>query len=72
MFGVGESHGLHYYTIQFIEGEGLDHVLRQIQRMWREEGISIYGQELTALSRSQFVSRVPPLEAAKFAVHPQE
>ena len=29
VFGVGEDHGYHYYVMQLIEGEGLDHVLAQ-------------------------------------------
>ena len=27
VFGVGEDHGYHYYVMQLIAGEGLDHVL---------------------------------------------
>jgi WD40 repeat protein/serine/threonine protein kinase len=33
VFGVGESDGLHYYAMQFIRGEGLDKVLRDLRRL---------------------------------------
>jgi serine/threonine protein kinase/WD40 repeat protein/tetratricopeptide (TPR) repeat protein len=32
VFGVGESDGLHYYAMQFIQGEGLDKVLHDLRR----------------------------------------
>ncbi len=33
VYGIGEHDGLHYYTMQFIRGHGLDVVLRQVKRM---------------------------------------
>src|SRR5262245_64529023 len=33
VFGVGEHEGLHYYAMQFIQGLGLDCVLREIWRL---------------------------------------
>jgi WD40 repeat protein/serine/threonine protein kinase/tetratricopeptide (TPR) repeat protein len=33
VFGVGEHEGLHYYVMQFIQGLGLDQVLRELKRM---------------------------------------
>ncbi|HEV3084274.1 MAG TPA: protein kinase [Gemmataceae bacterium] len=33
VFGVGEGDGVHYYAMQFIHGEGLDRVLRDLQRL---------------------------------------
>jgi serine/threonine protein kinase len=33
VFGVGESDGVHYYAMQFIPGEGLDKVLRDLRRL---------------------------------------
>ena len=32
VFGVGESDGVHYYAMQFIQGEPLDRVLRDLRR----------------------------------------
>jgi serine/threonine protein kinase len=33
VFGVGEHDGLHYYVMQFIQGLGLDQVLRELKRL---------------------------------------
>jgi WD40 repeat protein/serine/threonine protein kinase/tetratricopeptide (TPR) repeat protein len=35
VFGVGEQDGLHYYVMQFIQGQGLDQVLAVLQRLRR-------------------------------------
>src|SRR5262249_23509455 len=37
VFGVGEADGLHYYAMQFIQGEPLDKVLRDLRRL-RKKG----------------------------------
>ncbi len=39
VFGVGESDGVHYYAMQYIHGEGLDRVLRDL-RVLRKTGPS--------------------------------
>ncbi len=36
VFGVGEHDGVHYYTMQFIRGHGLDAVLNEVKRLRRE------------------------------------
>src|SRR5256885_1514438 len=33
VFGVGEHNGIHYYAMQFIRGQGLDAVLRELRRL---------------------------------------
>ena len=33
VFGVGEDDGVHYYIMQFIRGQGLDSVLREVKRL---------------------------------------
>jgi serine/threonine-protein kinase len=33
VFGVGEQAGVHYYAMQFIQGQGLDEVLEELKRM---------------------------------------
>ncbi len=38
VFGVGEHDGLHYYAMQFIRGEGLDRVLRDLRRLRADPG----------------------------------
>jgi WD40 repeat protein/serine/threonine protein kinase/tetratricopeptide (TPR) repeat protein len=35
VFGVGEDPGVHYYAMQFIQGQGLDSVLRELRRLRR-------------------------------------
>ncbi len=36
VYGVGEHEGLHYYTMQFIRGHGLDTVLQEVKRLRNE------------------------------------
>jgi serine/threonine protein kinase/WD40 repeat protein len=36
VFGVGEHEGVHYYAMQYIEGQSLDAVLREVIRQRRE------------------------------------
>src|SRR5262249_9175944 len=33
VFGVGESDGVHYYAMQFIQGQNLDGVLQEVRRL---------------------------------------
>src|SRR5271165_6497788 len=33
VFGVGEHEGVHYYAMQYIQGQGLDAVLREVKRL---------------------------------------
>ena len=33
VFGVGEAEGVHYYVMQFIQGQGLDAVLNELKRL---------------------------------------
>src|SRR4051794_4800263 len=33
VFGVGEQDGVHYYAMQFIQGQGLDEVFEELQRL---------------------------------------
>src|SRR5260221_3089046 len=35
VFGVGESEGVHYYAMQFIQGQSLDSVLHELKRLRR-------------------------------------
>jgi serine/threonine protein kinase/WD40 repeat protein len=38
VFGVGEHEGLHYYAMQFIQGQGLDCVLQELRQLRRSKG----------------------------------
>src|SRR5262249_13203490 len=35
VYGLGESDGLHYYVMEFIQGQGLDAVLAELKRLRR-------------------------------------
>src|SRR5262249_13872342 len=37
VFGVGEQEGVHYYAMQFIQGQSLDCVLYELKRLRREK-----------------------------------
>src|SRR5205807_265748 len=58
VYGVGEHDGLHYYIMQFIQGQGLDQVLTELKRL----------QELQENSRQQpggSSSKAPAAAAAE-------
>ena len=40
VFGVGESDGLHYYAMQFIEGLGLDDILREVRHQRKRTSVN--------------------------------
>jgi serine/threonine protein kinase/Tfp pilus assembly protein PilF/WD40 repeat protein len=54
VFGVGECEGIHYYAMQFIQGQGLDTVLEEVRRLRvRKSGPAGEGKQPTrALSAS--------------------
>ena len=39
VFGVGEEGGLHYYVMQYIQGQGLDAVLDELRRLQERGGL---------------------------------
>jgi serine/threonine protein kinase len=42
VFGVGEAEGIHYYAMQFIQGQGLDVVLQEVRRLrGRKSGAAV-------------------------------
>jgi len=54
VFGVGECEGIHYYAMQFIQGQGLDAVLEEVRRLRGRKGEAAGegGQPTRALSAS--------------------
>ena len=38
VFGVGEADGVHFYAMQFIQGQGLDKVLEEVKRLRGRQG----------------------------------
>ena len=45
VFGVGEQDGLHYYVMQFIQGQSLDAVLEELQRLRRSQPAAARGHQ---------------------------
>ena len=64
VFGVGECDGVHYYAMQFIQGEGLDKVLADVRRLRRPlgagEALPTEGSVAHSLLTGQFN---PPMAA---------
>jgi serine/threonine protein kinase/WD40 repeat protein len=46
VFGIGESEGRYYYTMQFIQGLGLDEVAVEVRRIRRKQRASVEEQPL--------------------------
>lgn len=66
IFGVGEHDGLHYYTMQFIRGHGLDAVLRAAARLRQEPGRDDAADHglVTTLAWELCNARFPPDDAS--------
>jgi eukaryotic-like serine/threonine-protein kinase len=67
VFGVGEHEGLHYYTMQFIRGHGLDTVLQEVKRLRQDSGASAAavapaGQQLSTVLALGLQSGRPPAD----------
>jgi eukaryotic-like serine/threonine-protein kinase len=56
VFGVGESQGALYYAMQFIHGEALDKVLRDVRRMRAPPGSQVENDSLVNLDRPDSVA----------------
>ena len=56
VFGVGEHDGLHYYIMQFIRGQGLDSVLREVKRLRRDPGAAAAPDPLAGQALSTTLS----------------
>jgi serine/threonine protein kinase/WD40 repeat protein/Tfp pilus assembly protein PilF len=54
VYGVGEQDGVHYYAMQFIQGQGLDEVLKEVKRLRYKKDPSLgeNPEPRTALSES--------------------
>ncbi len=57
VFGVGEDGGTHFYVMQFIDGRGLDGVLREVRRLREAPGLPSTEGELSALAHSLLSGR---------------
>src|SRR5437763_6913921 len=61
VFGLGEEGGLHYYVMQYIQGQGLDEVLNDLRRLQGEKKPSGPGPMVDELQESL---PAMPVEAA--------
>jgi serine/threonine protein kinase/WD40 repeat protein/Flp pilus assembly protein TadD len=61
VFGVGEDGGLHYYVMQFIQGQGLDQVLDELRRLRRQRN----GREVKGPERSAGTEHVSAAQVAE-------
>src|SRR5262245_31385820 len=58
VFGVGEDKGIHFYAMQFIQGQGLNEVLREVKRLRR---LSKVGRSGDGKEQSEVASAGHPL-----------
>jgi WD40 repeat protein/serine/threonine protein kinase len=75
VFGVGEHEGVHYYAMQFIPGQGLDQVIKELRRLRHHENLppTVAGPTLLQTSAAQALltgefAPVPAEPAAPLAV----
>src|SRR5262249_11691136 len=52
VFGVGEASGVHFYAMQFIRGEGLDKVLRDVRRLRERSGALAMPTQAASVAQS--------------------
>jgi serine/threonine protein kinase/WD40 repeat protein len=57
VFGVGESDGVHFYVMQYIAGEGLDAVLRQVRRLRDKDESHALDENASRIAESLIVER---------------
>jgi WD40 repeat protein/serine/threonine protein kinase len=72
VFGTGECDGIHYYAMQFIQGQGLDRVLQDLRRLCAAEKPRLPADDASvarAMLSGEFTSTVP---AADTPVPPPE
>ncbi len=63
VFGIGEFGGLHYYTMQYIRGHGLDTVLLEVKRLRRD--LLHPGREIASRDRAVTRGRAPASRAGR-------
>jgi WD40 repeat protein/serine/threonine protein kinase len=69
VFGVGEHHGTHFYAMQFIQGRGLDSVLKEVRQ--RRLGPAATGDDSTSSVVSPPGTGHSTLKAPVAAVAPE-
>ena len=57
VFGVGEDHGIHYYAMQFIQGQSLEEVVTEIRRLRAGKAEPVGGADRSAAETTGEVAR---------------
>lgn len=57
VYGVGEADGIHFYAMQFIQGQSLDQVLHDVRQLRRQSGVEFGEVDPT---RTRFEQSVAP------------
>jgi len=68
VFGVGEADGVSFYAMQFIRGEGLDRILRDVRRLRQRHGTTAAAEAETGTAFGQSVAH--SLVAGRFENSP--
>jgi serine/threonine protein kinase len=75
VFDIGERDGVHYYAMQFIHGQSLDQVIKELRRRRGEEQTNGVGQAVSnpasGLAESLVTGRFPSVEPAGDNVPPE-
>jgi serine/threonine protein kinase/WD40 repeat protein/tetratricopeptide (TPR) repeat protein len=71
VYGVGEAEGLHFYVMQFIQGQGLDQVLAELRRLRMRNMATAHPGDASAVAQSLLSGRfVTPPDDPVAAVAP--
>jgi WD40 repeat protein/serine/threonine protein kinase/Flp pilus assembly protein TadD len=57
VFGVGECKGIHYYAMQFIQGQGLNLVLEEVRRLHGHLDLTAHASRVPGRELSECVAR---------------
>ncbi|HEV3083104.1 MAG TPA: protein kinase, partial [Gemmataceae bacterium] len=69
VFGIGEHQGIHYYAMQFIQGQGLDAILKEVRRLRDKKealatGTGTPAEEITlSIAEALFTGQFKPMPA---------
>jgi WD40 repeat protein/serine/threonine protein kinase len=57
VFGVGEDQGIHYYAMQYIQGQSLDTVLEEVRRLRNGDGATASAKPSTQVAQAMLSGR---------------
>ncbi len=70
VFGVGQSEGVHYFAMQFIQGQGLDVVLQDLKKLRGLKGNAADGTEARSVAASLVSGRFARPDTAQATPSP--